>query len=100
MNTKSTLSREDLNRILILLLKELDGSGTIIEICRLFWKKYGHNISQNEDIFYTWQYDIRWSASVLREQGILKLSSRSNHVVDSVKYSPFGVWELSDEYKK
>ena len=38
------------------------------------------------DIFYTWQYDIRWVGTELRKLGIMKKDSKR------------GIWELSDTF--
>jgi len=37
------------------------------------------------DLFYTWQYDMRWAATKLRRDGKLKAATRS----------PKGTWELT-----
>lgn len=80
------MRKEDLPGKLIEVLKELGGKGTIIEICKKFWEINGKDLSEKNDLFYTWQYDIRWAATELRKSKIMK----------SKDISPRGIWELND----
>lgn len=66
-------------------LKVLGGRGSLIEVAREIWKKHEAELRASGDLFYTWQYDMRWSANVLRRKGIMK----------SAEISPAGVWELA-----
>lgn len=38
----------------------------MMEVFRSFWKHYGQNFTESDDMFYTWNYDIRWAATELR----------------------------------
>ena len=79
------MKKEDLPDKLIEVLKALGGRGTILEICKKFWEINGKYLDERNDLFYTWQYDIRWAATELRKQKIMK----------SKDVSPKGIWELS-----
>lgn len=78
------MKKEDLPDCLEATLVKLGGSGTILEICKRFWIDNEADLRNSGDLFYTWQYDIRWAATTLRKAGIMKDAS----VSDS------GVWEL------
>lgn len=78
------MRRFDLPDLLEKTLISLGGKGTIVEICKAFWGSYEEKLRESGDLFYTWQYDIRWAATKLREEK--KLKSR--------EISPKGVWEL------
>ena len=65
-------------------LSERGGSATIIEVCKSVWDRHETDLHSSGDVFYTWQYDIRWAATRLRDDGILK----------AAEDSPRGVWEL------
>ncbi len=66
-------------------LSERGGSATIIDVCRSVWDRHERDLRSLGDAFYTWQYDIRWSAHRLRRLGRLR----------SASLSPAGVWELA-----
>lgn len=87
------MNRNDLQNILYELIDELGGRAYMMDIFRLFWKKHGKELKESDDIFYTWNYDIRWAATQLRKQGRMKpASSKENTRGDSS--SPKGIWEI------
>ncbi|HEM62469.1 MAG TPA: hypothetical protein ENO24_09275 [Chloroflexi bacterium] len=61
------------------------GRGRIPDLCKVVWDKHARDLEASGELFYTWQYDIRWAAYHLRKAGKLK-----SHTL-----SPKGVWELS-----
>lgn len=76
--------KSDLPELLEATLVELNGSGTILDVCKMFWKEHEEELRSSGDLFYTWQYDIRWAATTLRKEGVMKDASLSKT----------GVWEL------
>ena len=76
--------KEDLIDWLIEALKAHNRSASIVEICRYVWDKYENELRRSGDLFYTWQYDIRWAATELRKKNIMR----------PVHISPKGIWEL------
>ena len=68
-------------------LRELGGSGTIIDVCKAVWAHHGDEIQASGDMFFKWQYEIRWAADSLR---------RSN-VICPADQSPKGIWELAPQ---
>lgn len=60
------------------------GSADIVEICREVWDRHEQDLRDAGSLFYTWQYDIRWAATALRQEGRLR----------PAEVSPRGVWEL------
>ncbi|MFX1286895.1 MAG: hypothetical protein ACFFB5_24895 [Promethearchaeota archaeon] len=79
-----TVDRVSMKRWVVEALKDLGGKGTILDICKKVWEKHGDEISVSGDIFYKWQYEIRWSGDILRKEGVLR----------PVNQSAYGVWEL------
>lgn len=69
-------------------LEHHDGKATIIEISKYVWDYYGEKIKRSGDMFYKWQYEIRWAGNILRKKGVLRPTGES----------PRGVWKLSDDY--
>jgi hypothetical protein len=78
------LSRADLEDFAVQALKAHQGHASIAEIRRFVWENYEAQLRQSSDLFYTWQYDIRWAATRLRKRGIIR----------PAESSPAGVWEL------
>ena len=66
-------------------LQELGGSAPIVSICKSVWERHKSEIQESADLFYKWQYEIRWAGDLLRREGIIR----------SAKSSPRGVWELA-----
>ena len=79
-----TFDKSDLVDLLYKTLKNNGGKGTIVEICKSIWENHEQDLRESGDLFYTWQYDIRWAATELRQEKIIK----------PVNESYKGVWEL------
>ena len=67
-------------------LRKLGGRGSLVDVARQIWQVHEPELRRAGDLFYTWQYDYRWSATQLRQDGKMK----------DEKESPKGVWELTD----
>ena len=78
-------TKHDLSSWLTDALREHDGQASIIEVCKHVWQKHEQDLKSSGDLFYTWQYDIRWAATRLRKTGVMR----------DEKVSPKGVWELN-----
>nr|WP_320050203.1 hypothetical protein [uncultured Desulfuromonas sp.] len=65
-------------------LMELGGQGHLIEVAKIIWIHHEHDLRKSGDLFYTWQYDMRWAANKLR----------ASKDILPVKDSPSGVWIL------
>jgi len=66
-------------------LKDLGGRARLVEVARGIWKRHESELRKSGDLFYTWQYDMRWAANRLRRAGIMRAAD----------VSPSGVWELA-----
>lgn len=87
------MTRKDLPEILYQILKDLGGRATMMQVFRQFWKRYKAKLNEADDIFYTWNYDIRWAATQLRKENKMKpASTRENTLGEDI--SPKGIWEL------
>ncbi len=62
----------------------MGGKGRVLEVCKFIWRKHENDLRASGDLFYTWQYDVRWAAQKLRDTGkLIPLSGDRS-----------GVWEL------
>lgn len=84
MNEKKKATRDDLQEWLVDALRAQSGSATIVEVCRHVWANHEEDLRSAGDLFYTWQYDIRWAATKLRKKG----------VVGAAEEGPSGTWVL------
>lgn len=78
------MDRYDLPEVLYSSLDALGGQSDIIGVCKYVWEHYSTNLENSGDLFYTWQYDIRWAATELRKTGRMKPAEQS----------PRGIWEI------
>jgi len=66
-------------------LRNLGGSGEIVDICKEVWKNHEQEINSSGDMFYKWQYEIRWAGDLLRRRGDILPASQSSR----------GIWQLA-----
>ena len=57
-------------------LSRLGGSGTVVEVARAIWDEHEQDLRESGDLFFTWQYDMRWAAQTLRENKRAALDGR------------------------
>ena len=78
------MTRTDLQDCVVNALKELGGKGSIIEIAKIIDNTHRKELKSSGDLYYTWHYDMRWAATQLRRQNIMKPAVRPYN----------GIWEL------
>jgi len=76
-------NRKDLRNWLIQALKANNGSASVIKVCRYVWENY--ELRRSGELFFTGSYDIRWVATHLRKEDVMR----------AVELSPKGIWELA-----
>lgn len=79
-------SKEDLQDWVHQALKALGGRGSIVEIAKHIWANREAELRKSGNLFFTWQYDMRWAGNALRRKSIMK----------SQEVSPVGIWELAE----
>jgi hypothetical protein len=62
---------EILKTYIIEALQQKNGSASILEICKYVWQRHQGDLYNQGSLFYTWQYDIRWAATELRQENRL-----------------------------
>lgn len=77
-------SKSDLQDWVREALHDEGGQAPLIHVAKSIWARHRKELESSGDLFYTWQYDMRWAANVLRRRGIMKPIDRS----------PRGIWEL------
>lgn len=71
-----------LNKWVVDALNSYGGSASIVQVAKYIWITHEVDLRNSGDLFYTWQYDMRWSATYLRRKGIVSEADNS------------GVWRL------
>jgi hypothetical protein len=78
-------SKEDLVTWVEEAIRANSGSARLLEVAKHIWANHESELRASGDLFYKWQYDMRWAANELRRSGVMK----------STDDSPTGVWELA-----
>jgi hypothetical protein len=61
------------------------GEARIVDVAKHIWVHHESDLRASGDLYYTWQYDMRWAAKRLRDEG--KIASPEG--------SPRGIWALA-----
>lgn len=70
MSTKQTLTAWVLEAVDAL------GPSTVLAVSEWVWQHHEQELRSSGDLFFTWQYELRWAAQVLRDEGVLAPSQR------------------------
>ena len=70
-------TKHNLEAWVIQALKELGGEGNVAQIAKSIWEKHEHELRASGDLFFTWQYDMRWAGQKLQKAGKLTKLYRS-----------------------
>lgn len=65
------ITTEDLGPWIIEALKSHGGRAWIVQVCKHIWDAHETEINESGNLLYTWQYDVRWAAQQLRDNGVL-----------------------------
>lgn len=65
-------SREDLKTWVFDALSENGGEGSVVEIAKIIWRDHEADLRASGDLFYRWQYEMRWAGQKLQHEGRLK----------------------------
>ncbi len=76
--------RSDLKDAVLAAVRALGGRAHLIQIAKYIWDNHKNELEASP-LLYTWQYDMRWAATRLRQEKVLK----------SAESSDKGIWELA-----
>jgi hypothetical protein len=65
------MNRERLAELIVEALKARGGEATVLDVHKYIWHNYESDLRAAGNIFYTWQYDTRRAAEILRNKGIM-----------------------------
>lgn len=79
-------TKEDLKEWVVNVLRTYSGGqASLIDVARYIWAEHEADLRASGDLFYKWQYDMRWAALSLRHEGRLVPSDDA----------PRGYWKLA-----
>ena len=78
-------TKQDVTDWVVSALKALGGRASVVQVAQEIWRRREADLRASGDLFFTWQYDMRWSANRLRHRGVMK----------PTQLSPQGMWELA-----
>lgn len=64
------VTKADLKDWVVEALKANNGEGSILYVAKYIWDHHQNDLHEH-DLFYSWQYDMRWAATELRKRGAL-----------------------------
>lgn len=74
-------TRHDLADWVFAAVRDNDGRASIIDVAKHIWSHHETELRASGDLFYTWQYDMRWAAQHLRNAHKFKpVSGRQERV--------------------
>lgn len=63
------ITKSNLKSWVLAALQELGGAGKIAQVAKHIWDNHERDLRSAGDLFYTWQYDMRWAAQELQDEG-------------------------------
>lgn len=84
--SEGTVTKHELQGWVLDALRRLGGRGSVVEVANEVWTQHEAELRASGDLFFTWQYDLRWAAQALRDRGWAKPA----HEVER------GIWELAE----
>ena len=86
MKLRGVATKADLQEWVLEALHALGGTAGVVAVSEYVWRAHEADLRASGDLFYTWQYDLRWAAQKLRDAGSLKASERRR---------PHAKWEIA-----
>lgn len=71
------VTRQDLLDWVPEALRKLGGKARVADVARQIWADHRKELEESGDLFFTWQYDMRWAAQKLRKKGVLAPQSET-----------------------
>ena len=75
-------SRDDLKEWVVDALRRGGGELKLLDIARDIWTNHEKELEASGDLFFSWQYDMRWACTALRDSGDIEPPEKR------------GVWKL------
>lgn len=70
------MNRDQLKKAVEKAIDAHGGEATIVEVAQHIWENHEGDLKASGDLFFTWQYEMRWAAQKLRDDSKLELGRR------------------------
>lgn len=57
---------------ILLAVRDCGGAATIVDIAKHIWTHHEAELRSSEEMFFTWQYRMRWAGQRLQNQGKIR----------------------------
>lgn len=71
-------SREALKDWVVEVLNAHGGEAQLLDVAKEIWNSHEDELRASGGLFFTWQYDMRWAATKLRDEGVLQSKERGS----------------------
>lgn len=61
--------RTDLKLWVMDAITAANGESSLVDVAKHIWTEHEADLRASGDLFFTWQYDMRWAATYLRKEG-------------------------------
>ena len=78
------MNRESIMDAVVTAVRAHGGKATIVQVAKYIWDNHESDLKASGDLFYLWQYEMRWAAQRLSKAGKL----------DYARESGRNVWQL------
>lgn len=69
---RSVATKKDLVEWTLEILRDKGGSAHHVDIAKEIWLRHEDELRLSRDLFFTWQYDLRWAGKTLRDRGLVQ----------------------------
>ena len=69
---------DDLEEWVLEALKAHGGEATIVEVAKHIWTHHEADLRSSDEIFFNWQYDMRWAGDRLSKAGKMRRAKAGN----------------------
>jgi hypothetical protein len=76
LSVETAANREDLKDWVYHAVEDSGGQTKLVTVAQHIWRHHQKDLEGSGDLFYTWQYEMRWAAQRLRDEGRLTLAGR------------------------
>lgn len=70
-------NRDDLQDWVVTALKANAGNADILTVAQHIWANHEEELRASGELFYTWQYDMRWACTKLRNRKLIQPAENS-----------------------